>query len=133
MWISGANLFSAKKKKIFERIFLPYKPIKLDFFDDKNPKQFFSGPSHHGVITEDGNLYTFGKGDKGKLGHGNYDEVSYKDPQLVSYFAKNYIKVKKISFGESHSMALSEDGDLYTWGYGGTMRAIFSFYKGNFY
>jgi hypothetical protein len=129
MWMSSV-IPGRKKEDYSNRFSFSRNPIKLEFFEGKNPTQVFSGPRHHGVITEDGNLYTFGDGYRGVLGHGNDMSIPFNRPKLVSYFAENKIKVKKILFGDSHSMALSEDGDLYTWGYGGKLRAFFSFYKG---
>ncbi len=129
MWISSIIL-GRKKSDYSSRFNFSHTPTQLNFFNDKNPKQVFTGTRHHGVITEDGNLYTFGDAYKGVLGHGNDLKISYRTPKLVQYFAKNKIKVKKIFFGDAHSLALSEDGDLYSWGYGGKLRGIFSFYKG---
>lgn len=132
MWISSV-IPGRKREDYSNRFVFSHDPIKMDFFEGKNPKQVFAGTRHHGVITEDGNLYTFGEGYRGILGHGNDMNIPFKQPKLVSYFAENQIKVKKIFFGDCHSMALSENGDLYTWGYGGKIRAFFSFYKGNFF
>jgi len=129
MWMSNASL--GRNKKDYSNKINFWKPKKLDFFDDKNPKQIFSGIRHHAVITKDGNLYTFGDGYKGILGHGNDLNIPFNKPKLVSFFAYNNIKIKKVFLGDSHSMALTEDGDLYTWGSGGKMRKFFSFYKGN--
>lgn len=46
-------------------------PTRLHFFDDKEPKKLYVGPRHSSVITEKGELYTFGAGSWGVLGHGN--------------------------------------------------------------
>jgi E3 ubiquitin-protein ligase HERC2 len=37
----------------------------------KNIKDVSMGPNHSAAITNDGNLYTFGCGKYGKLGHGD--------------------------------------------------------------
>jgi len=129
MWNSSV-IPGRKKSDYSSRFNFTHIPTKINFFDGKNPKQVFTSPRHYGVITEDGNLYTFGDGFKGILGHGNDMKISYKKPKLVTYFAENNIKIKKVFFGDCHSLALSEEGDLYSWGYGGKLKGIFSFYKG---
>eukprot|EP00351_Strombidinopsis_sp_SopsisLIS2011_P002379 CAMPEP_0116880002 /NCGR_PEP_ID=MMETSP0463-20121206/11855_1 /TAXON_ID=181622 /ORGANISM="Strombidinopsis sp, Strain SopsisLIS2011" /LENGTH=71 /DNA_ID=CAMNT_0004529993 /DNA_START=221 /DNA_END=435 /DNA_ORIENTATION=+ len=55
----------------------------------------------------------------GTLGHGSEDDVHFGSPKKVEYFDKRGVKVQDIQLGEYHSMALSEDGNVYTWGYGG--------------
>jgi len=41
------------------------------------------GSSHSAAITSDGELYTWGQGQYGRLGHS--DEVSQHTPKLVNY------------------------------------------------
>ena len=51
------------------------------------------------------------------LGHGNEDNVNFKKPKMVEGL-KNQ-KVVDVAMGEYHTLALTEDGNVYTWGYGG--------------
>ncbi len=67
----------------------------------------------------DGKLYLFGSGNWGVLGQGNEKDARFDHPQLVDYFTKRQIKVVDVALGEYHSVALAEDGSVYTWGYGG--------------
>ena len=79
-------------------------------------------------MTEDGDVYTWGYGGKigffnwmytqevGALGHGT--KAKYFEPKKVEYFEKNNIKIKKITAGLYHTVALSTEGKLYTWGRG---------------
>lgn len=62
------------------------------------------------------NLYSFGSGADGKLGHGNTSDVS--EPKIIDYFQKNNIKVKDAVAGERHTIVLSDKGEVYTFGYG---------------
>ena len=61
-------------------------------------------------------MYSSGSGSDGKLGHS--DTKDQKQPKLVEYFSKNNIKIKDVVAGERHTIALTEDGEVYTWGFG---------------
>lgn len=71
------------------------------------------------MITEDGALYTFGSGNWGVLGHGNEKSVSHKEPKRVEFFERRNIKVKDSKAGRYHTVVLTEDNEVFTWGYGG--------------
>lgn len=94
-------------------------PQKYECFDDLNVNWIYCGLKHSAVVSKNGDLYTFGFGNWGVLGHGQEENISHDKPKLVNYFKQWNIKVKDVVLGESHSMVLSEDGDVYTWGYGG--------------
>lgn len=79
----------------------------------------FIGQRHSAVVTEEGDLYTFGSGSWGALGHGNEKAINHSTPQKVDFFSENGLKVKECKLGEYHSVALTEDGKVFTWGYGG--------------
>ena len=66
------------------------------------------GGSHSAVITESGDLYTWGANAYGQLGDGT-DTNRLKPVKILS-------GVSQVSLGGSHSAALTESGDLYTWG-----------------
>jgi alpha-tubulin suppressor-like RCC1 family protein len=68
---------------------------------------------------EDGNLFTFGSGNWGVLGHGNETDVRFDNPKQVEYFAKKGLKILDVALGEYHTIALASDGCVYTWGYAG--------------
>jgi RCC1 and BTB domain-containing protein len=79
----------------------------------KKPHQVSCGGFHTAVVTEDGQLYTFGGGEHGQLGHN--DRVNKLKPTLVQ--ALEGIFISQITCGWSHSVALtSPDGRVYTWG-----------------
>ena len=71
------------------------------------------------LTLEDGKLYTFGSGNWGVHGNGTEKDIRFDQPQIVEYFAKKDKKVVDVALGEYHSTAVTEDGSVYTWGYGG--------------
>lgn len=71
------------------------------------------------MISEDGQLYMFGSGNWGVLGQGNETDVRFDKPVRVSKFEKLGLKVKDVHLGEYHTFVLTDDGDVWTWGYPG--------------
>lgn len=83
---------------------------------NKKVKKIASGGVHNLILCDDGTVYSWGEGLEGRLGHKN--EERYPHPKLIEYFQNNDIKIEEISTKGGHNLALSEDGDLYSWGYG---------------
>ena len=73
-------------------------------------------------VTEDGRLFTFGRGDNGRLGHS--DGVDVLSPRLVESLATAGVKVSTVAMGENHGVAVASDGALYTWGSGNNSAAL---------
>lgn len=74
------------------------------------------------------NLYTYGSNKYGQLGNGTKD--NQKEPKIISYFQKKGIKIKEALCGDRHTIALTHDGQVYTFGNGGKARgAIWNFYN----
>ena len=73
-----------------------------------------SGDGHCLAITNTGQLYSWGEGSYGRLGHG--DTVTVKTPKHVE--ALKDVVVVQASCGARHSAAVTADGVLYTWGSG---------------
>ncbi|XP_050515460.1 probable E3 ubiquitin-protein ligase HERC1 isoform X1 [Diabrotica virgifera virgifera] len=70
---------------------------------------------HTLALMENGQVYSWGDGDYGKLGHGNC--ATHKQPERIAgpFLGKT---IKFINAGYSHSAAITDDGKLYTWGEG---------------
>lgn len=82
-------------------------------------KMAAAGQHHSALLTEDGIVYTWGRGDYGQLGHGNYDPCDAPTP--VAFFdklKKEGNKVIQISCGGHHTLATMANGDVYAWGFG---------------
>lgn len=98
-------------------------PTLVDTFNNNVVKAVL-GSSHSAVITSEGDLYTFGSGQNGALGH-NDKEANHIKPKVVDFFKRNNLKVTDVAVGERHTIALTDDGDVWTWGYGGKSRNLF--------
>ncbi|MCI4375021.1 hypothetical protein PGIGA_G00104220 [Pangasianodon gigas] len=64
------------------------------------------------ALTKDGQVYTWGKGDNQRLGHGTDEHVRY--PKLLDSLQGK--KVVDIAVGSTHCLALTEDGEVHSWG-----------------
>jgi len=69
-----------------------------------------AGHAHSMAICEDGNVWTWGHGGSGRLGHGNTTGVNV--PTVVAGLSD----ITAIAAGGEHSMALGADGRVWAWG-----------------
>ena len=65
-------------------------------------------------LTDAGEVWTWGQGEGGRLGHG--DQMSVDKPKLVNALVGR--KVVSIAAGSSYSAAVTAEGELWTWGRG---------------
>jgi alpha-tubulin suppressor-like RCC1 family protein len=68
-----------------------------------------------GAVTEDGELYTWGYGSNGRLGHG--DEKDQSKPTRVQWFVDQSIRIKRVFCGGHHTIAVAEDGSVFGFGW----------------
>ncbi|XP_031571187.1 uncharacterized protein LOC116305433 [Actinia tenebrosa] len=74
------------------------------------------GQQHTAVISASGDVYTWGKSHKGRLGHGDLIEEEGKSiPFRVEILHMHRIKVLSVACGIEHTVALCRDG-VYAWG-----------------
>ncbi|XP_038590221.1 probable E3 ubiquitin-protein ligase HERC1 isoform X8 [Micropterus salmoides] len=93
-------------------------PKKLVLEPHRNMKKVSSSKGSDGhtlAITVEGEVFSWGDGEYGKLGHGN--SATQKYPKIIQgpLFGKVIVCV---SAGYRHSAAVTNDGELYTWGEG---------------
>ncbi|XP_076870833.1 LOW QUALITY PROTEIN: E3 ubiquitin-protein ligase HERC2 [Brachyhypopomus gauderio] len=77
-----------------------------------------SGDAQTLSVTENGQVWSWGDGDYGKLGRGGSDGC--KTPKLVEKLQD--LDVVKVCCGSQFSVALTKDGQVYTWGKGDNQR-----------
>lgn len=69
----------------------------------------------------------FGNGNWGVFGQGDETSTSHKKPVLVDYFVKNKQKIVDMAVGQYHTIALTDKGEVYSWGYGGRQGVVQSY------
>ena len=74
---------------------------------------------HSSAIDKDGRMLTWGKNDHNVLSNGTPDKDICRTPKPVEGLAG--VRLAQAALGEMHSAVLSEDGELFTWGWGGNM------------
>jgi alpha-tubulin suppressor-like RCC1 family protein len=74
-----------------------------------------NGFFHTLALTEDGRVWSWGLGDKGQLGNGSTERFLIPQP-VTDDGAWGARRILAISAGEKHSVALTEDGEVFCWG-----------------
>ncbi|XP_061589686.1 probable E3 ubiquitin-protein ligase HERC1 isoform X2 [Cololabis saira] len=93
-------------------------PKKLVLEPHRSMKKVSSSKGSDGhtlAITVEGEVFSWGDGEYGKLGHGN--SATQKYPKMIQGPLSGKVVVC-VSAGYRHSAAVTNDGELYTWGEG---------------
>ncbi|XP_062982584.1 X-linked retinitis pigmentosa GTPase regulator isoform X6 [Elgaria multicarinata webbii] len=69
----------------------------------------------HTVALAEGEVYTFGLGQYGQLGHGTFT-FETSEPKIVDHLGKH--KICNVASGENHTALITENGLMYTFGDG---------------
>jgi len=92
-----------------------WQPKKVEALAGQHVLTLSAGGAHSLAATADGTVWSWGGGDWGKLGHG--DTQSQLLPKKVEALAGQ--RVVAVSAGLQHSLALTADGAVWSWGWGG--------------
>jgi len=84
--------------------------VGLESENFHKPKMVSAGYNHSTLIDSEGNLWTWGLGDNGRLGTGNN-----RTRRLPIKIMEN---MKMVVAGGAHTLALDEEGTLWGWGHG---------------
>ncbi|XP_056895397.1 E3 ubiquitin-protein ligase HERC2 isoform X2 [Takifugu flavidus] len=87
-------------------------PMKIDSLTGLGVTKVECGSQFSVALTKSGAVYTWGKGDYHRLGHGSDDHV--RRPRQVQGLQGK--KVIAIATGSLHCVCCTEDGEVYTWG-----------------
>ena len=112
--LGDTTLSTAKPKRIqfsypADSIFMDGRPSAVTSI---RFKAIAIGQSHCLALTESGAVFSWGAGLNGRLGHG--DLIGSAFPDQIRGLA--HLVIIDIACGDSHSAALTEDGQIYTWG-----------------
>ena len=61
-----------------------------------------------------GEVYSWGRGDYGQLGHGN--KLHLELPKKIATIKPGKNPVSHVSCGRSHAAAITEEGTVFVWG-----------------
>jgi len=89
-------------------------PTYVDALRGVGVRQIACGSGHTVVLTTEGEVYTWGRGDDGRLGHG--DNGWKYVPRITQSLSGH--TVVQVTCGSYHTAAVTSNGDLWTWGGG---------------
>ncbi|KRX07811.1 Regulator of chromosome condensation 1/beta-lactamase-inhibitor protein II [Pseudocohnilembus persalinus] len=85
-------------------------PKLIQFKTQLKIKSISAGFYHCLLLSDQGKIYSFGRGTSGQLGLGNF--LNQETPQLIQQL-NDIVQIKS---GESHNLALNKQGHVYSWG-----------------
>jgi E3 ubiquitin-protein ligase HERC2 len=91
-------------------------PQMIEALKDVIISDITCGGSHSACISKNGELFTWGKGRYGRLGHGDSDDQT--KPKLVQFFNGMRVVCVACGSGDSQTMAVTDDGQVWSWGDG---------------
>ena len=90
-------------------------PKKIEAFAGQRVVAVSTGGKHSLALTANGAVWSWGLGSFGQLGHG--DQQDQLLPKKVEALAGQ--RVLAVSAGDNHSLAITTDGSVWSWGDGG--------------
>ena len=108
------NEYSDSKKLLYIQNSDQDEPTFVDALRGVGVSQIACGSGHTVVLTTDGQVYTWGRGDDGRLGHG---DNGWKYVPRIAQSLSGQVIVQ-VTCGSYHTAAVASNGDLFTWGGG---------------
>ncbi|RLN04152.1 ultraviolet-B receptor UVR8-like [Panicum miliaceum] len=90
-------------------------PIRVEGLSDLLLVDIAAGGWHSTALTNEGEVYAWGRGEHGRLGFGD-DKSSHMVPLKVELLAGE--DIVQVSCGGTHSVALTRDGRMFSYGRG---------------
>ena len=85
-----------------------------------NIVQIGLGTTHAIAVDTDGHVWTWGYNNYGQLGNGTTSGTTLQKQQVKSPDGKGVLEnIVSVAAGDSYSVALDKNGNVYTWGYNG--------------
>ncbi|KAF5270348.1 hypothetical protein FQR65_LT05536 [Abscondita terminalis] len=91
-------------------------PTMIDVLADKDIIDIQCGATYSAAISDTGILYTWGRGNYGRLGHGKSTDCLV--PTVVSGLTGQCVTKIACGSGDSHTLCITSDGCVYSWGDG---------------
>nr|XP_020447345.1 probable E3 ubiquitin-protein ligase HERC3 isoform X2 [Monopterus albus] len=88
-------------------------PELVGALDTQKITMVSSGRAHSMAVNEQGQVFAWGAGEGGQLGLGT-SETAVRIPRLVKRLCDH--QISQVMCGNQHCIALSRDGQLFTWG-----------------
>ncbi|XP_071556273.1 RCC1 domain-containing protein 1 isoform X2 [Temnothorax nylanderi] len=104
---AGCTVVLTNLGRVFNAPLLVEMPKRVKFVD------LACGFDHTILLAENGDVYSMGMGIRGQLGHNDLENCD--NPKLIEALAG--LKVMQISAGGWHTAVVTDQGDLYTWGW----------------
>ena len=92
------------------------KPRLIEALKNKRVRDIACGSSHSAAITSSGELYSWGCGEYGRLGHG--DNLTQLRPKFVKALASHRVVQVACGSRDAQTLALTDEGLVFSWGDG---------------
>ncbi|XP_039540321.1 serine/threonine-protein kinase Nek9 isoform X1 [Pimephales promelas] len=91
-------------------------PRRVERLQGKAIRQVSCGADFTACVTDEDQMYMFGSDYYGCLGVENEHGMEVLEPVLLQFFQER--PVRQVSCGDNHVVALTQSGDIYSWGCG---------------
>ena len=122
IWVKNGSGIWGKAPEVFEYTrtvaITGISPNSYDLDGDK-PIEMAGSDTHQVILMESGQVFTSGQNNFGQLGIGTIDSSEARSTILHNITAQFDGKVISVSAVGNFTLALTEDGKVYSWGYNG--------------